>query len=231
MLDMKNLSKQYRSPEGQSITALYLQELQLESGEQVALAGPSGSGKTTLLHLISGLITPTTGEIRLDGERIDDLKGKKRDIWRGKNVGYIFQNYNLLNSLNALENILAAMAFGGVVPKSLQRKRAETLLREVGLAGRFYHRPHQLSGGEQQRVAVARALANEPRIVLADEPTASLDRENSQKVLELLTRLCREQNSLFILATHDQEVISRFTRIIKLQRLEGTPNETAHSVA
>jgi ABC-type lipoprotein export system ATPase subunit len=221
MLELKELSKQYRSPDGQTVTALYLKELQLGRGEQVVLAGPSGSGKTTLLHLVAGLVTPTTGAMTFDARRLDGLKGRERDLWRARNVGYIFQNYNLLNNLSALENILAAMAFARVIPTANQRQRAEELLKNVGLTGRFHHRPYQLSGGEQQRVAVARALANRPHIILADEPTASLDRENSQKVLELLTGLCREQGNILILATHDQEVMGRFARTIELQRAGG----------
>ncbi len=232
MLEINDLIKQYRSPDGQLITVLRLGQLRLERGEQAALVGPSGSGKTTLLHLIAGLLTPTAGTITLAGQRVETLREKERDLWRARNVGYVFQSFNLLPNLNALENVLAASAFARVIPESQGRPRADELLRTVGLADRLQHRPSQLSIGEQQRVAVARALVNRPRLILADEPTASLDRENGRNVLELLRRLCREQESTLILATHDPAVMELFSRRIELERtMEVIPDATADSVA
>lgn len=232
MLEIDGLVKQYRSPDGQRVTALQLDTLRLERGEQAALAGPSGSGKTTLLHLIAGILVPTAGSIRLNGERVDQLGEKARDIWRARNVGYVFQNLNLLPNLNALENVQAAMAFARMVPAREARRRAAELLEAVGLAERLRNRPQQLSIGEQQRVAVARALANQPRLILADEPTASLDRENGGNVLEMLRQLCRERESILILATHDHEVMDYFPRRIELKRItEVHAGVTADSVA
>ncbi len=231
MLEITELIKNYRNPDGQWTTVLALPQLSVVNCEQVALAGPSGSGKTTLLHLIAGLVTPTGGAIYLDGARVDALKGAERDHWRARNIGYIFQNYNLLSSLDVLENVLVAMAFARVIPPKRQRSRAEELLEAVGLVEHRHHHPRQLSGGEQQRVAVARALVNQPRLILADEPTASLDRENSVKVLELLAGLAGAHESMVILATHDQAVRERFERVVELERPEVKRDAATHSVA
>jgi ABC-type lipoprotein export system ATPase subunit len=232
MLEIHDLLKQYRNPDGGIITALRLEGLRLDRGEQAALVGPSGSGKTTLLHLIAGLLTPTAGSIFVDGRRVDTLREKERDVWRARQVGYVFQSLNLLPNLSALENVLAALAFARAIPEKPARERAVELLDSVGLAGRLRHRPHQMSVGEQQRVAVARALANRPAVILADEPTASLDRETGHNVLALLLRLCREQESVLILATHDPAVMEQFSRRIELERrMEVSPGATADSVA
>ncbi len=231
MLELTELIKDYRNPDGQLTTVLALPQLKVADREQVALAGPSGSGKTTLLHLVAGLATPTGGAIYLDGVRVDMLSGAERDRWRARNIGYIFQNYNLLNSLDVLENILVAMAFARIIPPKRQRSRADELLEAVGLTTRRRHHPRQLSGGEQQRVAVARALVNQPRLILADEPTASLDRENSAKVLELLVGLAGSHASMVILATHDPTIRERFERVVELERPEVNRNAAAHSVA
>ncbi|TCL76941.1 putative ABC transport system ATP-binding protein [Hydrogenispora ethanolica] len=232
MLEICNLQKQYPSPDGQTITALRLDNLRLERGEQAALVGPSGSGKTTLLHLVAGLLAPTAGTISLDGQRVDALREKERDVWRARNVGYVFQSFNLLPNLSALENVMAALVFARVERERAARLRAMELLRGVGLADRVHNRPSQLSIGEQQRVAVARALANRPRLILADEPTASLDRENGRNVLEILQWLCREQQSILILATHDHAVMELFPRRIELARaVEVSADAPADSVA
>ncbi|HEY3308145.1 MAG TPA: ABC transporter ATP-binding protein [Desulfuromonadaceae bacterium] len=218
MLEILNLVKQFRHPNGEMLTVTTVDQLQVEQGEQLILAGPSGSGKTTLLHLIAGLISPTTGEILWDGERIDHWPEDKRDVWRAYNVGYIFQNFNLLNGLSVLENILVAVAFGSQNSAKDRQKEIMELLVKVGLADRADEKPARLSTGEQQRVAVARALINKPRLILADEPTASLDRDNVKVVLELLQELCVQNHSTLVLATHDQEVMSRFGRVFEMRK-------------
>ncbi|BBB90278.1 MAG TPA: ABC transporter ATP-binding protein [Methylomusa anaerophila] len=218
MLEIHNLVKQFRHPNGEMITVTAVDQLRIGQGEQLILAGPSGSGKTTLLHLIAGLISPTAGEILWDEERIDHLPEARRDAWRAHNVGYIFQNFNLLNSLSVLENILVAVAFGSRSSSQGRRNEILPLLTKVGLADRADDKPARLSTGEQQRVAVARALINKPRLILADEPTASLDQGNVKVVLELLQELCEQNHSTLVLATHDREVMSRFPRILEMRR-------------
>ncbi|MDR3590780.1 MAG: ABC transporter ATP-binding protein [Negativicutes bacterium] len=223
MLTISNLVKEYRQPNGETIVVAEVGQLIAGQGEQLVLAGPSGSGKTTLLHLIAGLIPPTSGEIGWEGERIDAWPERKRDAWRAGNVGYIFQNFNLLPGLDVIENIRVAASLGGRKFGSEAHRRITDLLTRVGLADRGGHKPSQLSMGEQQRVAVVRALINNPRLILADEPTASLDRDNSEIVLELLQNLCRENGSLLILATHDRDVMARFGRVQELRRPGRNP--------
>jgi ABC-type lipoprotein export system ATPase subunit len=221
MLQIRNLTKQFRHPDGGPLTAVRVEEFAAGPGEQVILAGPSGSGKTTLLHLIAGLMPPTAGEIRWDGEEIGALPEKKRDAWRAHNLGYVFQNFNLLSSLSVMENIMVASVFGGKPFGKEQQSAAAGLLARVGLADRAGAKPFRLSTGEQQRVAVVRALINKPRLILADEPTASLDRSNADIVLELLRRLADECGSTLILATHDPDVVARFPRVFALHRPGG----------
>ncbi len=218
MLTIRNIRKEYRHPNGETIVAAAVREFGAAQGEQIVLAGPSGSGKTTLLHLIAGFTEPTAGEILWDGERIDAWAGRRRDTWRGGNVGYIFQNFNLLPGLDVRENVMVAAALGNRKFGSEERRRISDLLARVGLGDRAGHKPSQLSMGEQQRVAVVRALINTPRLILADEPTASLDRDNADIVLGLLQTLCREQGSILILATHDHEVRARFPRVHEMTR-------------
>ncbi|HMM21770.1 MAG TPA: ABC transporter ATP-binding protein [Selenomonadales bacterium] len=223
MLTIQKLIKEYRHPNGETIIAADIRELSVGQGEQLALAGPSGCGKTTLLHLIAGLASPTSGEIRWDGERIDSWPERKRDAWRAGNVGYIFQSFNLLPGLDVTENILVAAALGGRKPDAGQHRWTDEMLARVGLAERARHRPSRLSMGEQQRVAVIRALINSPRLILADEPTASLDRDNAAIILELLQALCREKGSMLILASHDRDVTARFERLHELKRPGRNP--------
>lgn len=218
MLTIRDLIKEYRQPNGETVAAVAVRELVAGQGEQLVLAGPSGSGKTTLLHLIAGLLAPTAGEILWNGARIDQWPARKRDAWRTANVGYIFQNFNLLPGLSVGENVMVAAALGGRKFGGEQRRHVAAMLSRVGLADRTGHKPSQLSMGEQQRVAVVRALINAPRLILADEPTASLDRDNAAIVLDLLQALCRERDTMLILATHDRDVMARFGRVHALAR-------------
>lgn len=232
MLEITRLRKEYRDG-SQTVTAVTVDSLVLQAGEQVALTGPSGSGKTTLLHLVSGLLTPTSGEVRFAGTAVSAMPETGRDAWRAKTVGYVFQKLNLLAGLSVLENLLVAMSFAGTVPQPDRRRWASHLLAQVGLANRLDSRPHRLSTGEQQRVAIARAVVNKPRLILADEPTASLDQANALKALTLLRQLAAETNSILLVATHDRQIMSLLPRLYPLRQPERqvTGDAVSHSLA
>ncbi|HUQ69923.1 MAG TPA: ABC transporter ATP-binding protein, partial [Planctomycetaceae bacterium] len=192
---------------------LNIAEFKLGAGEQVALIGESGGGKTTLLNIIAGITSADAGVVKIGGTDISRLPEAARDRFRADRVGYVFQTFHLLPAFTALENVLLGMSFSG---KRADRQRAMKLLERVGLSHRLSHRPSQLSVGEQQRVAVARALANSPQLLLADEPTANVDPANQQAVLELLRDSCREHNVSLLLVTHSPEVSSQFARVERL---------------
>ena len=196
-------------------------DLSVRRGEFVAIQGASGSGKSTLLHCLGILDEPTAGAVFHRGKSLTALTSRERDRFRNRLFGFVFQFYHLLPELNALENVLLPeMISRGPLEwmrtAAERRRRAADLLAEVGLAERLHHRPRELSGGEQQRVAIARALANDPQIILADEPTGNLDRENGQAILGLLKRLSRERRLTLVMVTHDVEVARRADRILKL---------------
>jgi ABC-type lipoprotein export system ATPase subunit len=199
---LRSVTKTYRRGETR-ISALQDVSLEMSQGELALLVGPSGSGKTTLLNLIAALDRPDRGEIIVGGAEITGLSRAAAALYRNGRVGFIFQSYNLLPQLTALENILLPM-----LPKRrADRRRAVELLDAVGLSDRGSHRPSELSGGEQQRVAIARALANDPAIILADEPTGNLDNDNACKIAELLASACRQRGKSLVLVTHDREMI------------------------
>lgn len=206
LLEVRNLRKTYRTPEGSTTTVLDIPAFDLEPRRQVALSGASGSGKTTFLHLIAGILVPDAGTVRLDDVPFSDLPEGARDRLRATKIGYIFQTFNLLQGYSCLENVLLGMSFG----PGPDRARAEALLRRVGLGDRLHHYPRQLSTGQQQRVAVARALANKPRVVLADEPTGNLDHRAGQEALKLIREACHESEAALLLVSHDREVLSEF---------------------
>jgi putative ABC transport system ATP-binding protein len=187
----------------------------LAQGEQTALAGESGSGKTTFLNLLAGLLTPDSGEILLDGVLVNGLPEGQRDSFRARQVGYVFQTFNLLQGLTALENVEVVTRLAG----RPDRRRSGELLDRVGLDGWKGHYPRQLSVGQQQRVAVARALVNRPSLVLADEPTGNLDPRRALESLELLRTACRECGSALLLVSHDAKILSRFDRVEPFERL------------
>ena len=178
----------------------------MEAGQQIALSGTSGSGKTTLLNLIAGILQPDEGQVELDGKSISSASEAVRDSLRAQLVGYIFQTFNLLQGYTCLENVLLGMSFGG----ALDRSRAIELLDHVGLSQRLDYYPRQLSTGQQQRVAVARALANRPKLVLADEPTGNLDPKNAAEALSLIRQTCGEYGAALLLVSHDKEVLNQF---------------------
>jgi putative ABC transport system ATP-binding protein len=217
MLELNQVRKEYRDVL-QTITAVAVDHLMIQTGEQIALVGPSGSGKTTLLHLISGLLTPTAGEIKFNDIVLSSMPETWRDTWRAKAVGYVFQKLNLLPSLTVLDNLLIAMSFANVIPKKDQRQWASQLLDQVGLSDKLGKFPHQLSMGEQQRVAAARAVINKPSLILADEPTASLDQDNGLLVLDMLRRFAKESGSILVVSTHDRQIMNQFERICSLRK-------------
>jgi putative ABC transport system ATP-binding protein len=188
------------------LTVVDVPVFEMEARAQVALSGESGSGKTTFLNLIAGILTPDSGSVRLDGVELSALSEAARDRTRATAIGYIFQTFNLLQGYTCLENVLLGMSFG----PGPDRARAESLLRRVGLGDRLGHYPRQLSTGQQQRVAVARALANRPKLVLADEPTGNLDHRSAGEALRLIREACAESGAALLLVSHDREVLAAF---------------------
>jgi putative ABC transport system ATP-binding protein len=184
----------------------------VERGEQIAIFGPSGSGKSTLLHLLAGVLVPTSGRVTVCGEEISAMSEAQRDRFRARRIGYVFQSFNLLQGYNALENVLMGVTFSPVKP---DRKTARSLLEEVGLGPRMRHVPSEMSLGEQQRVAIARAVAKRPELVLADEPTGSLDPKNKAHVIDLLRQMCAEQGSTLILVSHERDIIEQFEKQVR----------------
>lgn len=212
LLTVEHLVKRYRAPDGSEQVILDIPHFAINAGEQVALAGESGSGKTTFLHCIAGILRPTSGRVLFDGVDIAALAEDRRDAFRARSIGYVFQTFQLLPGLTALENVLLGMLFG-VGP---DRKLATRLLEEVGLGGRLNHRPEQLSVGQQQRVALARALASRPKLVLADEPTGNLDAPRAREALALLKSSCRDHGAALLVVSHDPAVLAEFARVEKL---------------
>ena len=191
-------------------------DLSIQNGEFTALVGPSGSGKTTLLQLIGLLDQPTTGKVFINGQEATNLNRNQRADLRKDAIGFIFQFFALIPTLTAYENIEMPLLLDGTKPAE-RKKRIHEMLDAVGLSDRANHRPDQLSGGQQQRVAVARALATSPKLILADEPTANLDTENGEQVMEIMKRLNKETGTTFVFATHDPRVIKYAARIVTLQ--------------
>ncbi|MDW8328636.1 MAG: ABC transporter ATP-binding protein [Candidatus Bipolaricaulota bacterium] len=214
MIQLKNVQKVY--PMGEvSVPALRGIDLTIQPGEFVAIMGPSGSGKSTLMHVLGCLDLPSGGVVQLDGHDVTKLDEDTLAQIRGKKIGFVFQTFNLIPTLTALENVELPLFFQGV-PRQERRARAAELLSKVGLGGRLHHKPAQLSGGERQRVAIARALANDPEIILADEPTGNLDSESGEAILELLAQLHREGKTI-ILVTHNPEAAAYAQRILRIK--------------
>ncbi len=215
-LIIEKLKKSYREPDGKILRILDIPSFSVAQGEQMLLVGPSGCGKTTLLHVIAGISRPDSGVIRIDGVDVVRLSEAARDRFRAAKIGYVFQTFNLLPAFTALENVLLGMTFAR---NRRDRRRAEELLERVGLQHRRTHKPSALSVGEQQRVAVARALANRPSLILADEPTANVDRANQQHIVDLIRTTCREERITLVMVTHAMEVAEQFERVDRLDVL------------
>jgi ABC-type lipoprotein export system ATPase subunit len=206
---------------------LSIPELRLEVGEQLLLTGSSGRGKSTLLQLISGLLDPVEGQISVAGTPIHSLRGARRDLFRGRHIGMIFQTFNLLHGFTAIENVMAALMFSSI-PSREHRSRAVALLKRLGIE-RPEAMPDQLSIGQQQRIAVARAMACDPVLILADEPTASLDPENSRAAMDLIQETCRAKNIAILCTSHDPAMRERFERFISLEQLSSSTPATKDS--
>jgi putative ABC transport system ATP-binding protein len=215
VIEIKNVEKVYNDSEVK-VHAVNDVTLSFEEGEFAAIVGPSGSGKTTLLNMLGGLDLPTSGEIIIGGTDINTLKGSKLIDFRLHNIGFVFQSYNLIPVLTAMENTEFVMQMQGT-PKNVREKRVQELLTAVGLGDRLDSRPSRLSGGQQQRVAVARALASKPKFILADEPTANLDSKSTENLLDLMEKLNREEKVTFIFSTHDARVMKKARRVITLE--------------
>jgi len=214
-LSCQGLLKQFPTADPATLLRWYLPELSVAPGETVMITGPSGCGKTTLVNLLAGLLEADSGEITVQGVRVDQLSTAQSDRFRGDHLGLVFQSFQLLRPLTVLENLLVGARYGRKLSRQESHERAEALLEQVGLAERRHHRASQLSIGEQQRVAVARALINEPPVVLADEPTASLDQRNAEAVLDLLLGLCARQGATLLMVTHNAGLASHFGRCLQ----------------
>ncbi|MFM7077488.1 MAG: ABC transporter ATP-binding protein [Planctomycetaceae bacterium] len=214
VIQLEQVRKSFTMPGGERVDVLDIDFLAVEAGEQVALEGHSGSGKSTLLNVISGITRPDSGRVAIDGIDLGRLDEARRDRVRADKLGLVFQTFNLLPGFTALENVLVAMAFGSGRP---DRRRAIGLLEAVDLGHRLHHRPAELSTGQQQRVAVARALANRPRVLLADEPTASIDAAHQAQVIDLLCGTSREHGVALVVVTHSAEVAGAFPRRLRLE--------------
>ncbi|MEQ8822515.1 MAG: ABC transporter ATP-binding protein [Sumerlaeia bacterium] len=197
---------------GSDQVVFHLPELRIARGERFALTGPSGCGKSTLLNAISGLVAPDTGTLKVAGTDVSRLSKAQLDAFRGATIGFVFQSFNLLDSFSALENVLIGMRFGRSVKKADRRERARSLLDEVGLSHRVHAKPATMSVGERQRIAIARALANRPRVLLADEPTGSLDPQTGQEIFALIQEVCEIEGCTLLFVTHDLELAARLPR-------------------
>ncbi|KAF1711499.1 ABC transporter ATP-binding protein [Pseudoxanthomonas kalamensis DSM 18571] len=218
LVSIRDLTKTYqRGPE--RVDVLHGIDLDIPSGDFVALMGPSGSGKTTLLNLIGGLDTPSSGEIEIEGQRIDNMNDAQLAQWRSHHVGFVFQFYNLMPTLTAQKNVELPLLLTKL--GSAQRKRnAEIALQLVGLGDRTRHRPNELSGGQQQRVAIARAIVSDPTFLICDEPTGDLDRHSAEEILDLLKMLNREHGKTIIMVTHDPKAAEYATHTLHLDKGE-----------
>jgi ABC-type lipoprotein export system ATPase subunit len=223
LLEIQQLKKIYRTPEGETLTVLDVPKFVLEAKQQLALRGASGSGKTTFLNCIAGILRPDAGSVRLNGKDIAAVSEGQRDSIRAKNIGYIFQTFNLLQGYTCLENVLLGMSFG----PGANRAHAREMLERVGLGDRLEYRPGQLSVGQQQRVAVARALANQPKLVLADEPTGNLDPKNARAAIQLVREICEENGAALLLVSHDPAALEQFDDCADLAEINHAAQEVA----
>ena len=224
VIDLQNVTRVYKIGEVET-HALRGVDLTIKEGEFTAIVGPSGSGKTTMLQLMGCLDRPTSGRVLINGEDTSRLNANRRADLRKGTIGFVFQFFALIPGLTAYENVDLPMLLAGT-RRAKRRERANELLAAVGLTDRARHRPDQMSGGEQQRVAIARALAVEPVLVLADEPTANLDTENGQQIMEIMQRLNEETGTTFVFATHDPRVFPFARRVVEVR--DGTVAENSH---
>jgi putative ABC transport system ATP-binding protein len=216
-LEIKEVKKYYKQGK-ETVKALDGVSFEVEAGEFMAIVGKSGSGKTTLLDIMGLLLHPSAGEVIIDGKRSDNEKDANRSLIRSEKIGFIFQEYNLIPTLNVLENVMLPARYAK--NRRNAKKRALELIEQVGLKDRIKHRPAELSGGQQQRVAIARSMVNDPTIILADEPTGNLDSQTGEAIVKLLSSLAENNNTTVIVVTHDQELAMQTNRVIQIQ--DGT---------
>ncbi|WP_305768683.1 ABC transporter ATP-binding protein [Candidatus Epulonipiscium viviparus] len=226
LIEVKNLRKVYRMG-SEKIIALDNVNLSIEKGEICCLFGTSGSGKSTLLNMLAGLEKPTKGEIWIKNRNIAKLDEMQLAIFRQKYIGFVFQSYNLLPSLTALENVALPLIFQGV-SKSVREKKAREMLKQVGLGKRLSHKPKEMSGGQQQRVSIARAFVNKPSILFADEPTGNLDTHTTIEVMDMITEIARELNQTLIIVSHDDEISGYADTVIVMR--DGVIEKAVHKV-
>jgi len=215
LIQARGLEKRYVMGKNNFVDALRGVTLDVGKGEIVGIMGPSGSGKSTLMHILGCLDSPTAGEVWLAGRRVDRLGGRELTQLRRDEVGFIFQTFNLVPSLTALENVMLAAQYAGK-KRAVAREAAEAALAHVGLADRHRHRPNELSGGQQQRVAIARALVNEPKVIFGDEPTGNLDSSSSDEIVAMMHQINRHTGTTFVLVTHDPGVANACTRVVHM---------------
>ena len=216
LLVARGIRKVFAGGDGQPLEVLRGLDMEVRRGEFVAIVGSSGAGKSTLLHLLGALDTPTGGDIWLEGSRYADLDPHGTAELRNRKLGFVFQFHHLLREFSALENVMLPLLIGHTSPRKA-RSRAEEVLSDVGLAGRMTHRPAELSGGEQQRCAVARALVHDPNVVLADEPSGNLDHANAERLHEIFFRLAREYETAIVVVTHNRQLAARADRVLLLE--------------
>jgi putative ABC transport system ATP-binding protein len=216
LVTLRNVAKSYVRGK-QKVEVLHSIDLTIETGEFLALMGPSGSGKTTLLNLVAGLDQPTSGEVLVAGDRIDQLSRGSLSDWRARHIGFIFQFYNLLPVLTAEANVEVPLLLTDL-SKSERRRRVQLALELVGLADRARHKPNELSGGQQQRVAIARAIVSDPTLLVCDEPTGDLDRQSAEEIMNLLTALNRSHNKTIVMVTHDPKAAEYASRELHLDK-------------
>jgi len=216
LLVAKAIRRVFTGGDGRLLEILRGIDMEVRRGEFVAIVGASGAGKSTLLHLLGALDSPSGGDIWLDGSRYADLDARGAAELRNRKLGFVFQFHHLLREFSALENVMMPLLIGGAAPRQA-RSRAEEVLSEVGLAGRMSHRPAELSGGEQQRCAVARALVHDPSVILADEPSGNLDHANAERLHEIFFRLAREYETAVVVVTHNRQLAGRADRVLLLE--------------
>ena len=214
VLKLKNITKEFIEPR-KNIVALNNINFDLSDGQCICLLGPSGSGKTTLLQIAGLLDSPTKGEIFINGKKCDHLSQEDKNFIRKQHIGFVYQNFYLLDSFSALENVIIPQLINGSSFNNA-RKRAKNLLSDLGLSKRLYNKPRELSGGEKQRVSILRAIANRPKIILADEPTGNLDKKNSENVVKIIKDMVNHYNISFIIATHNLSITKKFDKIVKI---------------
>lgn len=215
IIEVKGLRKVYRMGK-EKIVALNHIDLNIDKGEICCLFGTSGSGKSTLLNMLAGLEKPTKGSIKIKKVRVDRLNETQLAIFRQKHIGFVFQSYNLIPTLTAIENVALPLVFQGMAKKE-REKRAKEMLEAVGLGNRLHHKPKEMSGGQQQRVSIARAFVNRPQILFADEPTGNLDTHTTIEVMDIITKIAREYNQTLIIVSHDPEIAGYADKVITIQ--------------